>query len=723
MSEISIPASDALPSRTMGRETKVAILTAVVIAIITALLVALLFLLRTESAPPPVDAPPPVAKDDRPTNKPPKSGSLELPSRMPRDRIPVLVTAKPQTILASAVRDATPRRVRVVPAHPADPAAAGAPKRLANSTTWNYWLDGGNRDTVPNVKTGPLSAGDSHRLLFRLSNFDLSIAYPLVKALAGSPELLLAIREGLSDLGRASLALEVVVQSVDPERLRIADQSARIPLVIDLKAMRATLADPALQFKPGEMPDERLLAAATIAQFGIDFVPLKAGKHQIGVAMLDATTGFPLQSMIVDVSVGSSWPTSVFVHSNGQAWNVGASPPSDLSLILYDLQSTVSARNDRSLNAVLYYRNGSGGHDFLTWRTDISLPGLIQFTETFRKTVGSVEKGSELLESGYSFGRFLFAPGAPRGKACAEDRNCSDARRAREVILAAASYPIKQLPPSMVVRIISSSANGMASYASDVFPIGAMGVALDREDDAIYLGERFALALILTDQQFDSGATCPANWYVALPRAADHPPGRSSDALADALSDLGPHSQGLTGGKYVHRQSANLAELKGWLGDTSRADAEPYVLSYLGHHDVGRLFLKGNGVDAAHILRDFGDSSIAILNACNSAMSYITDGSLVGRLARQRVASTIATTSEISGHLAAAYLDCMNAVLATPAELTIGQAHARATQCLWSRKQGAGWGKRYEFKGAALKYLLIGNPHQRICAPPKEPQP
>jgi hypothetical protein len=38
-------------------------------------------------------------------------------------------------------------------------------------------------------------------------------------------------------------------------------------------------------------------------------------------------------------------------------------------------------------------------------------------------------------------------------------------------------------------------------------------------------------------------------------------------------------------------------------------------------------------------------------------------------------------------------------------------------------EQGQRWGKRYEFKGSALKYLLVGNPFQRICPPARKTDP
>ena len=48
---------------------------------------------------------------------------------------------------------------------------------------------------------------------------------------------------------------------------------------------------------------------------------------------------------------------------------------------------------------------------------------------------------------------------------------------------------------------------------------------------------------------------------------------------------------------------------------------------------------------------------------------------------------------------------------ATAAHLEVG------IQCLWSGSKLAASGQRHAYGGAALKYMLIGTPFPRICAP------
>ncbi len=653
--------------------------------------------------------------------------STSLPSEV---RTPVTASIGRET--ASIIRETAPRsgapetssppNVRVVSSATND---ASSPTRLTNRISWNYWIDlAGGSSLAPRARLEKLGLGTTRQLVFRLSTTDLAEHFPAVKTLAGSPELLLAVRAALDDTARATLMLDVLVQSVDPQRLKLAPGADRIALEVDLARMRQRLVDPALAMHATIVPSETQLEAALIAEFRVGLMVQVSGQHELGIVIVDRATGFPLQSVIVTVDPDKSWPHNVIARGNGRVLGSGGAPY-DLVLYLHDLGSSAVGEKSRSLHAQLYYRDPvSGNRELVTWRAELDLPGLVSSSATFRHTVASIASGEVLLEAARDFGRSLFEP-VPADGDCAADSNCAAARRGRAVILAAANYRPEQLPPSMLIRIVSSAPAVAGTFASPVFPIGALGVALDDGDEPIFLGERFALALVLSDQQFESNNSCPQHWYIALPRTEDHPPTASNDALADALKGLAPLTGAPDYASQLYRQSSTLVQLKQWIGNSSRSEDGSYVFAYLGHHDEGRLFLDQTsaGVTAGSMRRRFGSSSIAILNACDSALADVNNGTPVGRLAQQRVESTIATTSKVSGYLAAAYLDCLTTVLHASDPLTVGQAHARATQCLWSEAQSQRWGRRYAFRGAALKYLLIGNAHQRICPPAKEKPP
>jgi hypothetical protein len=593
--------------------------------------------------------------------------------------------------------------------------------RIDDSPTWNYWLEAqATAGPVPHPTSRSIKLNSPNRLQFRLSTFDISTLFVQVGGIQSSRELTSVIEAGINDETRSVLPLDILIHPVDEQRLRISPESRHIVLMIDLNSYRAAQRDAKLRPQPGEAPIEDVLRKATIAEFGFDFIALTPGVHQVGIAIIDAASGFPLQSMIVSLGVEKEWPQSVLVDASRPTMFSSNSPPFDLSLYLYQLQSMVDGQMLSSLQAQLRYMDQATRKPiFIDWRTDIdSLEALHHASATFRDTVGSVDTAADLLHASYEFSRLIFDPVPDNGNTApaGAERNIVNATRAREAIIAAATYSIGQRPPSMLVKIIGGTLVGESRYSSAVLPVGALAVSLGSDKDAVYLGERFSLALMLAGQQVSAGTTCPGNWYVALPKIEDNSIGPLHDALADLtfmLSKWPDKTQ-------LQPQSVSLSELRTWLNNSPADKTQAsYVFSYLGHHGAGRLFLDQatEGVSVGSMRRDFQGSSIAILNACEIAMETVSDGTPIGRLARRKVAATIATTSKISGHLAAAYMDCLTAVLDKHADLNVGEAQAYATQCLWSKEAGQAYGKRYEFGGAALKYILIGNPFQRICAP------
>jgi hypothetical protein len=598
-----------------------------------------------------------------------------------------------------------------VPASSAAKEESGAPSEYI----WNYWLTAQANSLVPMPSAQEITLNVRTRVEFRLSSFDLGEFYNRMHTLAGSPPLGQEIDRARADPLRRTLDLDVLVQSTDDSRLLIDPSARRQHLSIDLDAHRGK---PPGAPKAGTTPSSQLLKAARFAEFGIDLTVLAPGTHEVGIVIVDASSGFPLQTMVASITDASSGTSGVTVRGNGQLGSIAGSAPADLSLYLYDLASQHDDLYQHSLHAQLYYRTARG-YDLVAWRADFDLAGLRGATGTF-KTVGSISSAASLLRAGASFGRLLFNPVSPDG-ACDPGSNCAAARQARAVITAAANYPAGHLPPTMVVHIISGETEGVMHYASDVFPFGAMGVALDGGSKPVYLGERFALALVLSDQQFSRTTTCPSRWYFAVPESANHVD--EGDPLRQALHEMAPLLERIK--PVVRKQSDGLDELGAWLKQSDPVGQRSYVLAYLGHHEGGYLYLRedAGGIDSGSIERTFERASIAIIDACTSAMSAVSNGTPVGRLARLNVDSTIATTSAVSGELAADYLDCLDAVLDDPRRLTVGQAHALATQCLWSSSSSARWHRHYDYQGAALKYLLIGDPNQPLCSPTRRTSP
>lgn len=591
---------------------------------------------------------------------------------------------------------------------------------VEQSATWNYWLSTeASPQAMPRVLAAPLALHVRSHLQFRLSLLDLSRIFAGIGGFTTAVELTQAIEAGLQDESREELALEVLVSPLDSSRLELATR--RTSFKVDLRTVRSALRSPASLARPGEAPIEEVLRRAQVAQFGIDFTLRSPGGHQLAVAILDADTGFPLQSLLVDLQAGAAWPDNLKVRANGQSVFAAGGHPFDITLLLYGQGEDNTTNASNELHAWLAYRDKkTGQYDFLNWKTDVSLRGLVQMTTSFRATMGSVGYGPDLLEEGRNLGRTIFDPPPDPVEALslAAATNIDNAAAARAVLVAASQYGPGASPPTMLVRLMGG-ADVKGPFASTVLPVGALGV--ESGNTTVYLGERFALALLLSSQKTNGDAACPSDWYFALPKDDAEKSGPLFNALAALKPALGRWSE-----DQLRRQSNSLGELSAWMQGPPKGRPEgSFVMAYLGHHSADRLFIDGNlrGVSANGIHTPFTSPSLAILNACDSAMPEINDGTLVGRLAKRNVAATIATTSPISGQLAGAYMDCLSEILQERSNLRIGEAHTLAIQCLYSPQGGQPWGKNYNYSGAALKYILIGNPYQRICAPRPKPSP
>ncbi|MGJ7609376.1 MULTISPECIES: hypothetical protein [unclassified Variovorax] len=613
---------------------------------------------------------------------------------------------------------------------PLDATASPRPKQgfVEDAVLWNYWLDmREGSDPVPQPEEGELALGTRHRLQFRLSTLDLASLFERVGTTAVSSETLRALKAAAEDPLRPEFDVDVVIHSVDDDRLEIVPGNDFTSFKIDLASVRDLLLKPESRPRPGEgMAILDVIRKATIAEFNFSFIAKRNGTHQVGITLVDRTTGYPLESLIVDITPGKPWPQSVQLDAGASNLFHAQSAPFDLALFFYDLKTTDTQHEAAKVIAELWFNDpDTGVRSLVSWRTKTSWPGLESLVATARaaQSVDTVP-GDKLLELGIDLGSTLFRPAraGPDEDVAAAQGNRERAALARKIILRKADYKDGDTPPTMVTRVFSSSRNQQPRYSSLVLPMAAVGIYDTDESKAVYLGERFALSLLLSGQSVKGGTSCPADWHFALPlNNTDLEDGPLKDAMV-ALN--GMEKNWLNEGEAAY-DSFELTNLRAWLNQ-GEDSSQSFVFAYLGHHDTNRLyFQEGKGeVRPGRIERSFNGNSIAILNACRISLDHINDQTPVGVLAERGVASTVATTSAISGKLAAAYVDCFKSVLAQSSDLTIGQAHALTTQCLWSTEKGKRWGeKTYEFTGEALKYILIGNPFQRICAPIKRAAP
>ena len=586
---------------------------------------------------------------------------------------------------------------------------------------WNYWLTRPNRagdvpapGGVPSPYVGELALQTLHRLNLRLSTMDLAVV-PQVATLQPSAALTSTVESALQEGSKKQLELDVFITPSDEQRLLIPKSERQPSILIDLDRLRAAQSKPSASSVVQNL--QGLIREAALAQFGFDFRVLVPGMHQVAISIVDAATAVPVQSMVVSLTTSAQWPQSVSIDSSPQGFMGADRSQVDLSLILEALQGDTDSGTYAQLTAKLFYRNSSWDpaaaerpYKVIKWTSAQDLEALKTSAGNFSSIVGDSQNAEALRDLGRDLARPLFDPELLNLPQKFAEENADRARVARQVIVDLAKDPKNTLPPTMLVLIVKQGSQ--SRYSSQVLPIGALGVS-KADEPPVFLGERFSLALRFTDSDLSPSYPCPRDWYVALPTkvTAD-----ADSALSAALAGLSPVQQRWK--DHIHPQSSTLEELGGWLSKPEAGSAKKaFVLTYVGHHRNGSLSL---GADAAQSItvgtmrRDFQGSSIVILNACNSAMGEINSGMPIGMLAQQRAAAIIATTSPIKGALAANYLNCMSAVLANrPDDLTIGQAHALTTRCLWSKKEGG----MYDYSGAALKYLLVGNPFQRICAP------
>ena len=596
---------------------------------------------------------------------------------------------------------------------------------------WNYWFTRPSppaaaiaagpltRGARPQPEMGELDLQTLHHLNLRLSTLDLSTVLGGVAVVSASPALKDTLEAALAESSRKLIELDVLITPSDEQRLRIPMNARRFGMTIDLDGIRSTRASSNAAGTVAVTDAE--IHKATIAEFGFDFRILVAGTHQASVTIVDKRTALPVQSMVISLKSGVPWPNSVAVDASPQGYfRPAGAPPADLVLVLDALGGKADGTIYTSLTAKLYHRkagsSASGGdYEVTTWISYYDLAALKTASQGYRDTIGNNANAQALLEIGAEFASTLFNPFddvedvrfTPR----AAKENSRKAAMARQIIVDTANDPAAKLPPSMVVQIVKDGAK--EPHAALVLPIGAMGIAKQPGQTPIYLGERFALSLSLTDQDYSASRPCPRDWYLALPEKSQ----LNDMALIKALDGLKPMAAGWQ--THVKPQTLDLSPLRAWLYAPDESSKNlPFVLSYLGHHASNRLSLVKDttGIGPSVINRNFQGSSIAILNACDTAMDEINVGTLIGSLAGRRVAAIVATTSPIGGDLAGDYMVCMSSVLAEHQDdLTIGQAHALTTRCLFAKTGGKPG--LFNYSGSALKYLLIGNPFQHICAP------
>lgn len=584
------------------------------------------------------------------------------------------------------------------------PAGSGPVEGVDTALNWNYWVEQPPATAMLPDPVASIEIGRQYHLRVRLSATDLARYVPEVAGVLPSAELKETLSELVQDEARQTAEFFAIISAADPGALEIPAADRTATLTISLARLRELLSEP-----PGPEPaaDAEAIERAFLGDFAFRFRVLSEGAHKFGIALVNKETGIPVQTFTAEVATsGSGAPLERLATTMG--FLAADSPPADLSLILHDLSSTSA----KALVATLAVRTpATGKYEFMAWNIGEDLEFLNSAVSLFRNSVREPLSAEQWRRHGWEFGRIIFEPRVDGSAALSAD-NRAVAERARKAVYDAAQASSSQAPSTFIVRLASQNPALQKDFSSPTLPIGAIALGATPET-AVFLGERLSLALLLPGQALTRGAACPTAWYVAAPPDSISP----DDALAIANRVAQPFWK--FAGTSAFTQSDTLAELGTWLDDRDTAN-QPVVFSFLGHNSAkGELYLKKSKgkIAPSAMRRNFGRSSVAILNACETGTDTIGPGTPIGRLAQLKVGTTIATMAPVNGYLAAAYMNCISAVLGQKKDLTVGELHLHAVQCMWSPERSAPWGLGYAFSAEALKYFVVGNPFQKICSP------
>lgn len=259
--------------------------------------------------------------------------------------------------------------------------------------------------------------------------------------------------------------------------------------------------------------------------------------------------------------------------------------------------------------------------------------------------------------------------------------------------------------PSLFVRAQFSDKTppAMLPLAMAVVPVSATAPE--------FLGRYFRVETPLRLQAYGGAGQCISSWYVVGPPEGEDKAFKAArDALVKskrmALVSSRPVLQ--VGGKPFE-VIGTIKEFLQW-GKDGTMD-RPTVLSILSHHDRDHIRFGNDKFHADALGRSFvGQPTMAILNGCTTGSSGAGATGFIGALNRFGVQAAVATITEVTGDMAADFLDCFALeVESAPANgKLLSEAFSGALICLADTKQHG---------AKANWYALLGDGGLRLCKP------
>jgi hypothetical protein len=622
-------------------------------------------------------------------------GELEMASTAPL----AMVAAAPSPVAA----------VEAMPVPQAPVARAPMVAPVGNFAQWNFWVSD-RSEIAPAPRSGvAIALGRLRNMHFRMTTIDFSSAWKGVRRVGLSTHIGSLIEQKRASGESAPLEFVALVNAADPSAIKIGPSQRQRPFSVDLEKLKASPPPPTSLSENTEA--SKGLEKANLGEFGFEFTALKSGKHRVSIVLVEKATGVPVQVMAVEVQADAGIEEQLANAGGNVGIDTALAPGAEFSLVLHELGSD----SGPTLIAILVaHDRATGANRLFSWNTGFGLNELQELIAPYRDNLSNSPSLEALNEASWQFGRLLFSPRIdPQVEALTQENRDLATTAAGLLFDAARDAAGMATPSTLLVRLVPDDADGEGSFSSPTLPLGAIALGPDAAS-ALNLGERMIVALLLPDQSLNAALACPSSWYIAQPPKELDP----ADPVSIAVDNSGSYWTLMQAG--LQRQSNTLSELRSHLGQGDGKEAAE-VVSYLGHNGANGLFLDTNAATPLApyaIQRVFAPSSVAILNACETATDAIKPGTLIGRLFKLKVGSVIATVTPVEGALAGAFMRCQAAVLEKKAELTVGELQLRTTQCLFSKERGEQWGGNgHYFHHYALNYFLVGNPYQKICVP------
>lgn len=565
---------------------------------------------------------------------------------------------------------------------------AAAARGEADGATWQTWTTlPGTKQTVPAMQpnvpyqfTLALTPGE-----VRLAGAQRTIASAAAQQ---------TVRNTL--LTQQGVILQAVLL-VDPDRLSLqAGEAALKPLSIDVPRL---LSDRQTLQIPTTSIDAVIERAYGSVSYGVQ-AGATQGWVQASVLLMANNRG--LDQIITTQCIGECTgppPDGRVPGSPRLIALLQQADAADISLFLTDL-------GWGWVHGVLVSKTPVNGRSMWKWSTSYPTDkALANVVETaFKDKYNDIDSRDELLRKGEQLSRLVFA-GSDEGK---------EASRAfDQLVQESAQWQLGDglSPKSLFFHIDFVGREGLPM----MLPIGLMTVTL-AGGVRDFAGHHLMIEQpMLKQPSYGAPKQCTANWNVLMSETddANDPLYLARNAMIK-LNTTWPSPDRFT--RY-----RTMGDFQQWV--TSGKTLEPTIVTTLSHHADNNLFFvaRRDEVPSSDVLREFGDSSIAILDGCGTGRPGAMD--FVARFNSNGIHSAIVSAYDVNPAIAGAYLACLRQEVGR-GTTSIASAHFRAVNtCTWSSEQQPATSSDADpptltpetYAANALKYVLLGNAATTIC--------